>query len=305
MRRLCFLLLAGMLAACHGSDRPAQETGPANLWEEFSGEKALQHVAHLVEFGPRPPGTEAIEKSRAYLTQELQSQGWTVTPQKFTDTTPQGPKTFVNLIATFVGAPGPKKEPFFLLCSHYDTKFFEKESFVGANDGGSSNGLLLEMARVLALRPELAAKVELVFFDGEEAYVSFTDTDGFFGSRHFAKQLQAEGKVRQFRGGILFDMVGDRDLRITLSPDSPAQMTLDIFAAAKALHLRDHITYSLGGITDDHTALNAIGIPVIDLIDFDYPPWHTPADTMDKLSAESLGIVGKIATRYLCETALR
>ncbi len=301
MRRLFLLLLGFLTAACDGANRAPQSAGPANLWEEFSGERALAHVARLVEFGPRPPGTEAIEKSRVYITDELKAHGWTVTRQAFTETTPRGPMTFVNLIATFGTASGEERVPTFLLCSHYDTKLFEAETFVGANDGGSSNGILLEMARVLALRPSLAGKIQLVFFDGEEAYVDFTETDGLYGSRHFAHELQRAGAARQFKGGILFDMVGDRDLKITLPPDSPAELTLGIFAAAKALGVRDHFTYATGGILDDHTPLNAIGIPVIDLIDFDYPPWHTAADTMDKLSADSLRIVGQVATRYVTD----
>ncbi|MGI8435619.1 MAG: M28 family peptidase [Chthoniobacterales bacterium] len=304
---MCFrgwLCLAFLLTACGGKGGAPDESSTANLWEEFSGTRALADVQHLVDLGPRPPGTEALEKARGYITQQLEAAGWKVTRQTFTDTTPRGAMTFVNLIATH--APkGGKSLPSFLLCSHYDTKFFENETFVGANDGGSSNGILLELARVLARRGELAAKVELVFFDGEEAYVNFTETDGLYGSRYFAKQLQTEGKAKQFHGGILFDMVGDRDLTITLSPDSPRQLTLDIFAAAQALTLRQHFTFAPNDILDDHAPIHAIGIPTIDLIDFDYPPWHTPADTMDKLSAESLGIVGQVATRYLSEMAFQ
>ena len=161
------------------------------------------------------------------------------------------------------------------------------------------------MARVLAQQPELARKVQLVFFDGEEAYVSFTETDGLYGSRYFAKQLASEGKAKQFRGGILFDMVGDRSLTITLPPDSPSEMTRDIFAAAEALKVRKHFTYAQNGIMDDHTPLNAVGIPTIDLIDFDFPAWHTPEDTMDKMSAESLGIVGSVALHYLVDANLK
>ncbi|MDQ6655941.1 MAG: M28 family metallopeptidase, partial [Verrucomicrobiota bacterium] len=163
----------------------------------------------------------------------------------------------------------------------------------------------LEMARIFALRPELAGKVELVFFDGEEAYVSFTATDGLYGSRYFAKQLVKEGIAKQFDGCVLFDMVGDRDLDITLSRDTPAQMAGDIFAAAEALKVRRHFTYAPSEILDDHAPLQAIGISSIDLIDFDYPPWHTAEDTMDKLSAESLQIVGAVATRYLLDGPLR
>jgi Zn-dependent M28 family amino/carboxypeptidase len=155
------------------------------------------------------------------------------------------------------------------------------------------------------MRPRLAAKVQLVFFDGEEAYVSFTDRDGLYGSRYFAKQLAAEGKTKRIRGGIVFDMVGDKSLTITLPPDSPSEIASGIFAAAEALNLRKHFTYASSGITDDHTPLNAAGIPTIDLIDFDYLAWHTPEDTMDKISAESLDIVGSVAARYLVEVALR
>jgi len=271
------------------------------LWEAFSGEKALAHVARLVEFGPRPAGSEAIEKARSYIDNQLRLAGWQVERQSFTGETPRGRITFVNLIARFGAArSGP---PLFLLCSHYDTKLFPGIRFVGANDGGSSTGLLLEMARVLARRPSLAARVELVFFDGEEAYEQFSPTDGLYGSRHFAKQLTPT--AAQIRGGLLFDMVGDRSLKITLPLDSPPQLAHDLFAAAEALNARDHFTYFDSSVTDDHTPLNAIGVPTLDLIDFDYPWWHTADDTLDKLSAESLETVGSVATYYLSEFALK
>ena len=256
----------------------------------------------MVDLGPRPSGSEAIEKTRIYLTKQLELSGWKVTRQAFTDTTPRGKVEFVNLVATFAAAD---RAPFFLACSHYDTKTFDTARFVGANDAGSSTGLLLELARVLSLRPDLAPKVTLVFFDGEEAYEAFSETDGLYGSRYFARQLAAEDKTKQYRGGIVFDMVGDRSLTITLPPDSPAEMARDIFAAAEALNLRKHFTYFDREIVDDHTPLNAIGIPTIDLIDFDFPAWHTPEDTMDKLSAESLRTVGAVASYYLSEMALK
>jgi Zn-dependent M28 family amino/carboxypeptidase len=305
MRPRFLVVLALALTACHQSGQTDSNDVGSKIWEQFSGENALRHVQQLVDYGPRPPASEAIEKSREYLTKQLQDFGWQVTPQSFTDETPQGQVTFVNLIATFGSGAGGKAMPSFLLCSHYDTKTFTTARFVGANDGGSSTGLLLEMARVLGQQPELARKMQLVFFDGEEAYVSFTTTDGLYGSRYFAKQLADEGKAKQFRGGILFDMVGDRSLTITLPMDSPSEMTLGIFQAAETLKVRQHFTYSQGGITDDHTPLNAVGIPTIDLIDFDFPAWHTPEDTMDKISAESLGIVGSVALRYLVDAKLK
>ena len=276
----------------------------APLWENFSGEKAFAHVRHLVDLGPRPAGSEALEKSRLYIIEQLKSAGWTVARSEFSDQTPRGKMTFVNLIARF-GTSEKKEAAQFLLCSHYDTKTFDTIRFVGANDGGSSTGLLIEMARVLAMSPALAAKIELLFFDGEEAFENFTATDGLYGSRHFAQELRASGKAKSVRGGILFDMIGDKSLDVTLPPDSPAGLTRNIFAAADALGQRTHFTYLSGGMTDDHTPLNEIGIPVIDLIDFDFPPWHTAGDTVDKISAESLEIVGRVALYDLVQFELK
>ena len=279
------------------------KSGPPKIWEEFSGEKAFAHVQRLVDFGPRPAGSTAIEKSRDYIEDQLRRSGWQVTRQGFSDDTPRGKIQFVNLIAQF-SARGKAASPSFLLCSHYDTKMFDTIRFVGANDGGSSTGLLLELARVIGQHPNLARKIELVFFDGEEAVEQFSQADGLYGSRYFARQLQGAG-AKQFRGGLLFDMVGDRSLGITLPADSPAEMARDIFAAAEALKLRSYFTYLGRELIDDHAPLNAIGIPTLDIIDFDYPWWHTADDTMDKISAQSLQTVGAVALYYLSESALK
>jgi len=238
--------------------------GSAPLWENFSGEKAFAHVQHLVELGPRPAGSEALEKSRLYIIEQLKSAGWTVARSEFSDQTPRGKMTFVNLIARF-GTSEKKEAAQFLLCSHYDTKTFDTIRFVGANDGGSSTGLLIEMAL----------------------------------------ELRDSGKAKSVRGGILFDMIGDKSLDVTLPPDSPADLTRNIFAAADALSQRAYFTYLDRGMTDDHTPLNEIGIPVIDLIDFDFPPWHTAGDTLDKISAESLEIVGRVALYDLVQFELK
>src|SRR6266542_3008032 len=259
------------------------KSGPPKIWEEFSGEKAFAHIQRLVDFGPRPAGSTAIET--------------------FSDDTPRGKIHFVNLLAQFSGQENARAS-LLLLCSHYDTKMFDTIRFVGANDGGSSTGLLLELARVIGQHPNLARKIELVFFDGEEAVEQFSQADGLYGSRYFARQLQGAG-AKQFRGGLLFDMVGDRSLGITLPADSPAEMARDIFAAAEALKLRSYFTYLGRELIDDHVPLNAIGIPTLDIIDFDFPWWHTADDTMDKISAQSLQTVGSVALYYLSEFALK
>jgi len=272
------------------------------LWDEVSGEKALAHVQKLVDLGPRPPGSAALQQSREYIEKQLRDVGWDLTKQTFTDTTPRGLTTFVNLIARFPAKDKSATVPTFILCSHYDTKIFDTARFVGANDGGSSTGLLIELARVLAQKPALAAKIQLVFFDGEEAVETFTDKDGVYGSRYFANDLTKTKTAKQFQGGILLDMIGDKDLTITLPVDSPSGMARDIFASAEALQCRSKFTYfDQGSITDDHSPLNAAGIPTIDLIDFDYPAWHTADDTIDKLSAESLHTVGRVVVYYLSE----
>jgi Zn-dependent M28 family amino/carboxypeptidase len=305
------LLVASIVIMCAESSGAAE----AKIWEQFSGEKALAHVQRLVDLGPHPAGSDAIEKARDYIEEQLRHSGWQVTRQAFTDDTPRGTIHFVNLVARF---PGDAKgaSPSFLFCSHYDTKLFDTIRFVGANDGGSSTGLVLELARVLGQHPSVARNVELVFFDGEEAIENFSETDGLYGSRYFARELQSNGAKQParnatqsvaggFHRGILFDMVGDRSLGITFPTDSPAAMARDVFAAAEALHLRKYFSYLDRNLIDDHVPLNTIGIPMIDIIDFDYPWWHTADDTMDKISAQSLQIVGSVALYYLADFGLK
>jgi Zn-dependent M28 family amino/carboxypeptidase len=236
----------------------------------------------------------ALEQSRHYLEAELRAVGWSVERQSFKQDTPRGPIEFVNLIARYGDTAA--KEPRAIVCTHYDTKFFDKISFVGANDGGSGTGALLELARVLSLRPNLARRLELVFFDGEEASVRFTDfdgldpvthVDGLHGSRHYARVLRDTGRAKQFHFGILWDMIGDADLGITLPADSPPELLRGIFASADALKLRASFHLMNGSIMDDHWPLIRAGIPTIDLIDFDFPPWHTAGDTLSIMTAPS------------------
>lgn len=294
-----FVVLAacGRLAGSGGTKPPANRA----LWNEFSGARAFAHVEAQVGFGPRPSGSAALEKTRGYLETQLRDAGWNVERQAFTDNTPRGPIGFVNLVARFGKADAGK--PRAILCTHYDTKVFDNVRFVGANDGGSGTGALLEMARVLSLEPGFARGFELVFFDGEEAVGEWTPTDSLYGSRHYARSLREGKRTGQFKFGILLDMIGDRDLTVTLPPDSPTKLVQGIFAATEALNTRRHFSFSRGSIVDDHVPLNTAGIPTIDLIDFDYPPWHTAADTLDKVSGESLEIIGRAVIYQLCQGA--
>ncbi|MEI8340116.1 MAG: M28 family peptidase [Verrucomicrobiota bacterium] len=306
MRRKIFSLFTwGALLVLSACGRPAASpryTPSTELWNDFSGDKAFEHVKQMIDLGPRPIGSPELEKSREYIIRNLEKSGWQVERQKFSDNTPRGKFEFVNLIARFPVKPGkpvPADAQQVIVCSHYDTKIFDTVRFVGASDGASSSGALIELARVLARDPQLASKIELVFFDGEEAVQSFTETDGLYGSRYYARNLRETKRAGQFKFGILWDMIGDKNLTITLPPDSPPRLARGIFEAADALKVRENFSYFGNPVLDDHTPLNSSFIPTIDLIDFDYPPWHTPEDTLDKLSPDSLRKVGAVTLFFL------
>ena len=317
-RRASLAALAAALLACAGcskktGDSKAGTAGeiPPRLWEQFSGENALKEVRRQVDVGPRPSGTAALAEARARITESLRQSGWEIEPQEFehAPVPKQGTMNFINLIARF---PADKSKPAsrdaqsVIIGSHYDTKRMDSLRFVGANDGGSSTGALLELARVLAKAPALASRIELVFFDGEEAIVNFgppeTGPDGLVGSRHYAQQLRDTGRAKQFRFAIVWDMIGDADLTVTLPQDTPPALSAKLFEAAEALGARAKFGFGTGEMTDDHSPLNLLAkIPAMDVIDFEYPPWHTSADTMDKLSAASLETIGRVTLWMLAK----
>jgi hypothetical protein len=301
-------LIAILVGTAGCSQKPAKDSQPPisippRLWEQFSGEKAFEEVARQVAFGPRPSGSAALETARGHIAGTLKGHGWDVERQEF-DATPvpgHGGNRFVNIIARFAAndaRPAPRDAQRAIVASHYDTKRMTGVHFVGANDGGSSTGALLELARVLAAAPALAAQIELVFFDGEEAVQQFGSAeegpDGLVGSRHYARVLRETSRATQFRFAIVWDMIGDKDLTVTLPRDTPAALASGLFAASEQLGVRKHFGYYPERILDDHEPLIRIArIPAMDIIDFDYPPWHTSGDTLEKLSPASLEIVGR------------
>ena len=290
------VIVAFVVGGCGGEYRYDPATA---VHQDFSGEKTFALLQEVTAFGPRPSGSEALETSRQWIEKTLKASGWTVQRQTFTDDTPKGKIEFVNLRARFSGEDGEsgdalwKRPTQVLLASHYDTKLYETIEFVGANDPGSSIAALLEIARITAAKPDLARRLELIFFDGEEAYVGYTPGDGLFGSRHFAQQYRKWPDEMQFEAGILLDMVGDKDLNVRIPSNSPTDLTTHLLAAASELETRKFFGTSGTAITDDHVPLNGAGLPTIDVIDFDYRHWHTGGDTIDKLSAESLETVGQ------------
>ena len=269
------------------------------VWSSFSGEKAREHCAALVAFGPRPSGSPALERSRGYLEAQLKAVGWTVLRQTFVADTPTRPVEFVNLRARFGTVPFDRPVPV-LIGSHYDSKYFPNIRFLGANDGGSSSGALLEMARVMAANPALASSVELVFFDGEEAVKEYSATDGLYGSRHYAREVTRRQAVRDRPKAVLvLDMIGDPDLYVRLPSDTPQALADGLFAAAQEAGTKEWFGRRPTPILDDHAPFQLEGVPAIDLIDLDFGPWHTSGDTLDQVSARSLEIVGRTALLFL------
>jgi glutaminyl-peptide cyclotransferase len=275
---------------------------------QFSGERAMAHVREIVGFGPRPAGSEALEKSRAYIERELSAVGWVVTRQAFTKTTKlKGKVNFVNLRARFApdaaGIDWRKGGGMVVVGSHYDTKWFEDFEFVGANDGGSSTGALIELGHVLGTHyPDIANRVELVFFDGEEAFgENIEPTDGLYGSHYYARALwRSVAAADKPTHGIVLDMIGDKDLLITPPPNSDPQLIQLSVDCARDLGYAKHLEPGTTAIIDDHVPLaTEARFPAIDLIDFSYGPWHKRHDTLEQLSPESLEIAGQITVEML------
>jgi Zn-dependent M28 family amino/carboxypeptidase len=198
----------------------------------------------------------------------------------------------VNLRATVPGLSGTGG-PRLLIAGHYDTKVFREFAFVGANDGGSSTAFVLELARVLKDR-RFALPIELVFFDGEEAVVDWNQgQDNTYGSRHYVEAARKDGSLKDIRALVLVDMIGDRDLRIKRESNSSPWLTDIIWDAARRLKRPEFVDESTP-IEDDHVPFLQAGVPAVDIIDLEYPAWHTAEDTLDKVSAESLQAVGDV-----------
>jgi Zn-dependent M28 family amino/carboxypeptidase len=299
MKTFRALVLTATLAAgaitlpAQATTPPAQASAPVRkpvpASAGFDGGRAYEYLRQIVNIGPRPAGSPAIERTRTYITDQLNALGISAAPQAFDAQTPIGRVHMVNLIATI---PGARKERI-ALAGHYDTKLFREFRFVGANDGGSSAAMLLELARVLkARRNEFT--VEVLFLDGEEATLrDWGGTDHTYGSQYYVDNAKRTGALASLKAMVLVDMVGDRDLRIMRETASTKWLTDTIWATAKRLGYGSTFVDQSTRIEDDHIPFLEAGAQAVDIIDLEYPPWHTAGDTLDQTSARSLEIVGK------------
>ncbi len=267
----------------------------------IDGDAALSHVRALVEMGPRPPGSGAAQKAQDYILNELARRGVEVREQNFEAQTPLGPIGMKNIIGVIPG----RSDDILIIGTHYDTKLTASFPFVGANDGGSGTGVLLEMARCLKTRENIMT-VWLVFFDGEEALVKWSRADGLYGSRHLVDTLVMSGGIAKVKAMLLLDMVGDKHLSIEWETRSTSWLKEIIWAAANELGHEEQFTKNPRRIADDHVPFLERDIPAVDLIDFRYGPdsrsneyWHSPNDTLDKIGPASLKIVGDVVLESL------
>jgi glutaminyl-peptide cyclotransferase len=289
---------SALLLCCSGIICGAPIKPEVSKADLLDGNLALHHVEQLVAFGPHPPGSPAMVKVQAYLIAQLKTLGLPVETQDFLASTPVGPVGMKNISAKIPG----RTEQTILIGSHYDTKLMPGSYFVGANDGGSSTGLLLEIARVLA-HHKGGCTVWVAFFDGEEALRDWSQADSLYGSRHFANLLRAKGLTGQLKAMILLDMVGDKDLVLERDYSSTAWLVDLMRQSAQELGYGNHVSALQKAMDDDHIPFSQAGIPAVDLIDFDYGLnnlyWHTSNDTIDKISPRSLKITGDIVLRML------
>ncbi|MGH9931732.1 MAG: M28 family peptidase [Pyrinomonadaceae bacterium] len=324
---LCLLSLTLLLTACPKDDAPPKSRiGTSDRSREaspvvpgavaFNGERAMKHVKKQMDIGPRVPGSPELARTRDYIISSLKSSGLAVKTDEFSAVTPLGEKRMVNLTAEI---PGESKDVI-IVASHYDSKFYKDMRFVGANDPGTSVGTLLEMARVLGAgqqKPKMT--YWLVFFDGEEALCEGWDQchnpnptdpknplpDNTYGSRRYVSRLRENDDLGRVRALILLDLMGSKNLDLGRDTLSTRWLQDIVWQTARELKYGKYFVDRAEGVGgDDHEPFLRAGIDSLDLIQLSsYPYWHKANDTLDKVSAESMKIVGDVVLASLPKIA--
>jgi glutaminyl-peptide cyclotransferase len=269
----------------------------------FDGARAYEHVRRLVEIGPRPPASEGIHRAQSYIIGQLKSFGCPVEEHDFHASTAICALAMKNIVVKIRGSGSG----IILYATHYDT--LRMPNFVGADDGGSGTGTMLELARLFCARKN-ALNVWIAFFDGEEAQgnwtdaasVKWSDSNATFGSREMAAHMALSGDLKRTKAMILADMIGPANVKIKRDTNSTLWLTDLIWSTAAQLGYKNNFVdenYPISG--DDHLSFIRRGVAACDLIDFSVQDtyWHTPQDTLDKVDAQSLTIVGQVLAETL------
>lgn len=311
---LLILTLALAIPACTGNDsKPGSNAGnvatpaasPASPRLTIDGERAFEHVRKQVEFGPRPAGSAELARTREYIVSELKSYGLNVTVDEWQAQTPIGERKMANVTAELQG----ESSDVIMLSSHYDTKFFKEFRFVGANDSGSSTGVLLELAKALAGKGKPRFTYWFAFFDGEEAFCENWDDcrnmdgpDNTYGSRHYVERLKEKKELSRLRAMILLDMIGYKNLELPRDDMGTTWINDAIWGTAHEIGYGAQFVEREDSVEDDHVPFMKAGVECVDIIQLGgYPYWHTAEDTLDKISPQSLKIVGDVVLASLPE----
>ncbi len=295
------LAVASTLLSC----RRATETEPvaSNPWPAFDKSSAWDDLQNLVEFGSRAHGAPGHRHAMNYILARLRAGGLQPTVVSFTNRNAKGEFIFNNIEVVLPG----KSRKMILVSTHYDARQDAPQDFQSANSSASGPAVLLEIARVLAVahRPD-GPEIRMVFFDGMEPMVRHGFAEGVQGSKHLVRRLDNEKRLRDIIAMINLDMVGDRNLGITLPRNVSKPLRKQLLDAAHAEDARGYFRLVPFEIGDDHDPFYERGVPTINLIDFEYGSgpgrndyWRTAADTIDKLSADSLDITGRVTLRLI------
>lgn len=276
---------------------PSTVVKGARSHSPFQSSRAYEDLKRIVDLGPRPPGSKEAESTRRIIREELEEAGLEVHEYPFEAETPLGKKTMVNVVGVVKGS----QDGIILLGNHYDTKYFPDCRFVGANDGGSTTAWMIEMARTLG--PKRGGRsIWLVWFDGEEALKEWSDSDSLYGSREMVRLLRERNLLAKVAFMINVDMIGDRYLGILRDQGAPGWLINGVWSTASELGVTGHFLSQSAAIQDDHLPFRLAGIPALNLIDYQYGgsmldhknTWHTPHDTLERVSADSLQVVGDV-----------
>jgi glutaminyl-peptide cyclotransferase len=280
---------------------PLAVTAPLALQaQHFDGARAYEYAREFAAIGPRWPTGPGHVKAEQFLRSHFQGEHLSFEEDTFTADTPIGPVPMRNFIVRFEGA----KKGIIVLGTHYETNYpLRTINFVGANDGASTTGLLMAIGDRLQEQTAQGKKLDgysvwLVFFDGEEAIQSWSDTDSTYGSRHLAARWGRDGTLGQIKAFMLADMIGDKDLDIQRETNSTPWLVALVGQAAKKFGYDRYFFQRDMAVEDDHLPFVARDVPSVDVIDLDYGPnnsyHHTAQDTMDKISAHSLTVDGDV-----------
>ncbi len=265
---------------------------------QFNGNRAYEYAQQFVSCGPRWIGSTGHVCAENYLKKQFAKDN--LEEDTFTTNTPAGVMTMHNFIVRFPG----KKDGVIVLGSHYETNYWLRDtSFVGANDGAATTGFLIELANYLRGRKLDGYSIWLVFFDGEESIeTQWTNSNSLYGSRHLAAKWDRDGTLKRIKAFFLMDMIGDKNLNVVRDGNSTPWLLNLVAEAAKKEGDQSYFFATNNAIEDDHLPFVQRGVPSADIIDIDYGPHtmthpdgyhHTPEDTMDKVSAHSLTVVGQ------------